>query len=425
MEDEAGQYVYSIAVFQNQQIGEKTLYVNIEPQKGEGDNQPTEDVTSSTEEGSENASDISGTEESTGDQDVELQGTLESNVGEYAYVGSPIVLTATVFQGNGDYQYQFEEEYQLERRVVQEFSESTVYNGVVQEAGNHIYYVTIKDAKGKLLELSCVIDVKERVAKSVDEKERAVFFGDSLTARNDWAAMYPEFEVKNAGVGSNTTKNMLGRVNEIIEWQPDLVFIMGGINDLAQGSDSSQIVANIKEIITQIQSELPSVKIYLQSVLPTDEKLVKNSKVVELNNDLESLGGSTGVQFVNLYPYFYGADQIKTELYDGGVHLSAAGYSVWKNGLDVALNGGELIDSEIDGRLTNSATANEYVMRTMTLTAEVTSGNGGYTYQFEEVYNGNRKVVQETSEKNTYTFTTKEVGIHTYYVTVKDARGRA
>ena len=75
-------------------------------------------------------------------------------MGEYAYVGSPIVLTATVFQGNGDYQYQFEEEYQSERRVVQEFSESTVYNGVVQEAGNHIYYVTIKDAKGKLLELS-------------------------------------------------------------------------------------------------------------------------------------------------------------------------------------------------------------------------------------------------------------------------------
>ena len=126
-----------------------------------------------------------------------------------------------------------------------------------------------------------------------------------------------------------------------------------------------------------------------------------------------------------MYPYFYGADQIKTELYDGGVHLSAAGYSVWKNGLDVALNGGELIDSELSGRLTNSATANEYVMRTMTLTAEVTSGNGGYTYQFEEVYNGNRKVVQETSEKNTYTFTTKEVGIHTYYVTIKDAKGKS
>ena len=423
--DEAGKYVYSLAVFRDgYQIEEKMLYVNIESMKEEDDQQEGE--MSRPGNSNENIFDVPEQEKAPdNDQVIELQGTLESNVGEYAYVGSPIVLTATVFQGNGDYQYQFEEEYQSERRVVQEFSESTVYNGVVQEAGNHIYYVTIKDAKGKLLELSCVIDVKERVAKSVDEKERAVFFGDSLTARNDWAAMYPEFEVKNAGVGSNTTKNMLGRVNEIIEWQPDLVFIMGGINDLAQGSDSSQIVANIKEIITQIQSELPSVKIYLQSVLPTDEKLVKNSKVVELNNDLESLGGSTGVQFVNLYPYFYGADQIKTELYDGGVHLSAAGYSVWKNGLDVALNGGELIDSELSGRLTNSATANEYVMRTMTLTAEVTSGNGGYTYQFEEVYNGNRKVVQETSEKNTYTFTTKEVGIHTYYVTVKDAKGKS
>ena len=121
---------------------------------------------------------------------------------------------------------------------------------------------------------------------------------------------------------------------------------------MAQGSDSSQIVANIKEIITQIQSELPNVKIYLHSVLPTDEKLVKNSKIVELNNGLESLCGSSGTHFVNLYPYFYGTDQIKTELYDGGgVHLSTAGYSVWKNGLDVALNGGELIDSELSGQI--------------------------------------------------------------------------
>ena len=28
-------------------------------------------------------------------------------------------------------------------------------------------------------------------------------------------------------------------------------------------------------------------------------------------------------------------------------------------------------------------------------------------------------------KKNTYTFTTKEVGIHTYYVTIRDAKGKS
>lgn len=61
----------------------------------------------------------------------------------------------------------------------------------------------------------------------------------------------------------------------------------------------------------------------------------------------------------------------------------------------------------------------------MTLTANVTQGNGGYEYRFEEVYGGKTTVVQDYSSKNTYGFMTSGVGSQTYNVKIRDAKGKA
>ena len=339
----SGEYFYAVQILYNgQKIQEKKINLHIEA--------PFEDelIEENSNATSENAGldETSEIDENNEKEVYDLLGELKSNVGNQCSEDSSIVLTAEILQGNGGYQYQFEEEYCSERKIIQEFSGNAVYNGQIGAAGRHVYYVTIKDAAEKVLELSCVIDVKEKEQNINKTVERALFFGDSLTARNDWAAMYPNYEVKNAGVGSNTTYNLLERVDEIVEWQPDLVFIMGGINDLGQGVSSSQIVGNIEKIIATIQSELPNTVIYLQSILPTDESIIENTKVVEVNSRLESLSESTDIYYVNLYSCFYGTDQIKSELYDeSGIHLNRAGYGVWKSALDAVLYGDSTIAS--------------------------------------------------------------------------------
>lgn len=67
---------------------------------------------------------------------------------------------------------------------------------------------------------------------------KIAFLGDSLTwggYGGDFvahiAAMLPEHEIINAGVGGNTVVNLLRRVHDVIAQAPDIIFVMVGGND--------------------------------------------------------------------------------------------------------------------------------------------------------------------------------------------------
>ena len=68
----------------------------------------------------------------------------------------------------------------------------------------------------------------------------------------------------------------------------------------------------------------------------------------------------------------------------------------------------------------SSGTVQEYVSRTITLTAHAEGGDGNYQYKFTENYNGKDEICQDYGENNTYEFTTSGTGKHTYYVDVTD-----
>jgi lysophospholipase L1-like esterase len=82
-----------------------------------------------------------------------------------------------------------------------------------------------------------------------------VCHGDSLTQGADldhqstWPSIVAsrlDIKVINSGVGGDTTGGLLGRFYpEVVEHQPDAVFIMGGTNDLWWDLDPNLIRANI------------------------------------------------------------------------------------------------------------------------------------------------------------------------------------
>ncbi len=65
----------------------------------------------------------------------------------------------------------------------------------------------------------------------------------------------------------------------------------------------------------------------------------------------------------------------------------------------------------------------EYEGRRVTLSVEMEE-KGEYLYQFSETYNGKENIVQEFSTDNQYVFVTEKIGNHTFYVDVKDNKGR-
>jgi lysophospholipase L1-like esterase len=99
------------------------------------------------------------------------------------------------------------------------------------------------------------------------------------------------------------------------------------------------ILANYQKILEQIKAASPKTTVYVQTVLPTNNRFNnfpnhqnKTDKVQALNNGLKALAASHQVHLIDLYPEFLDAEQKLDKKYtNDGLHLLGAGYQHWKN----------------------------------------------------------------------------------------------
>jgi lysophospholipase L1-like esterase len=86
----------------------------------------------------------------------------------------------------------------------------------------------------------------------------AVFMGDSITATRSYPSYFCQATrgavrmLKNAGIGGQTTTQMLSRFNaDVLALSPDFCFIMGGINDIITGQPITTPISNILSMVDQ------------------------------------------------------------------------------------------------------------------------------------------------------------------------------
>ena len=94
-----------------------------------------------------------------------------------------------------------------------------------------------------------------------------VCFGDSLTAghgaepghsypdylQKDLDELHLKYRVVNEGVSGNTTKDGVGRLNEVLALKPDIVVVEFGGNDGLRGIPISQSRANLDRIVGTLE----------------------------------------------------------------------------------------------------------------------------------------------------------------------------
>ncbi len=164
-----------------------------------------------------------------------------------------------------------------------------------------------------------------------------VFVGDSLTFRCPWNELYPELNVKNRGIGSDTINGLLARIDSITATKPKKVFLMVGINDLSDYSNCSieELVENYLKIVNKFKESCPNCRVYVQSCLPVVDNNEFNKKIEEFNNELKDNAQPLNYTFVDLYTDFVKLGETLPEIYRGdGVHLNGAGYEKWKSLID-------------------------------------------------------------------------------------------
>ena len=164
-----------------------------------------------------------------------------------------------------------------------------------------------------------------------------IFLGDSITDIAEWGELFKSSKVKNRGVSGDVSPGVLNRISEVTRHLPAKVFIMIGINDIANNLPDSSIVNNIEAIIQRIRKESPVTRIFVQSILPTNNRFMdfkrhqdKQAHIVAVNNKLKQLAAKNQLVYIDLYSKMLdGESKLDTRYTNDGLHLTAAGYMVW------------------------------------------------------------------------------------------------
>ncbi|MEJ6479994.1 SGNH/GDSL hydrolase family protein [Nostoc punctiforme UO1] len=192
-----------------------------------------------------------------------------------------------------------------------------------------------------------ILKQEAKVAADQRPPHLTILAGDSLSL---WfpPELLPEGKTwLNQGISGETSNGLLNRLKIFDRTQPEVIFVMIGINDLIRGMSDEVILDNQRQIINYLRKTHPTAQIVVQSILPhgaeeatwkgRDKLLaVTNSRIRELNQQLQSISIKKGVKYLDLYPLFTNKQgNLRREFTTDGLHLSPEGYIVWRSALQI------------------------------------------------------------------------------------------
>lgn len=164
-----------------------------------------------------------------------------------------------------------------------------------------------------------------------------VFLGNSITEGGKWKKLTGDSSAVNRGIGGDITFGVLKRLDEIVNARPLKVFLLIGINDIGKDIPDAVIADNIRKIVQRFNRESPATEIYVQTILPVNPAIQnfpqhydKNDHVKNTNTLLRSALKTSKVKIIDTNKLFSdGRGFLKSQLTPDGLHLNAAGYSLW------------------------------------------------------------------------------------------------
>lgn len=171
-----------------------------------------------------------------------------------------------------------------------------------------------------------------------DTKNEIIFLGNSITDIGEWVEIWQNKNVKNRGISTDNTFGVLARLDEVLSSNPAKIFIMIGINDIARKTPDSIIIRNYKKIICRILKESPATKLYVQSILPTNNTFTefkgyqdKDEHIRFVNTALQQYCQLQKINFIDLYSVFLDSTgKLDKQYTNDGVHINGSGYMKWK-----------------------------------------------------------------------------------------------
>lgn len=157
--------------------------------------------------------------------------------------------------------------------------------------------------------------------------KNAVVVGDSITeGLTEYGYLTKANAVHDRGVSIAEANKVL---DTAIGLQPSALFLSFGMNDLEYFNDDAQkFTTEYKKQIAKLQAALPGVKIYINGILPIQQKAIDKKAaygyVNTYNEALRAMCGELNLTFIDntslVSESFYAAD---------GIHMSRNYYPLW------------------------------------------------------------------------------------------------
>lgn len=170
-------------------------------------------------------------------------------------------------------------------------------------------------------------------------KDDIIFIGNSITDGGEWSELFNDLRLKNRGISGDVSAGIIQRMQEIIDRKPAKIFVLIGTNDLARNLTTDSLLKNIFLIASFLQQEIPSTKLYVQSILPVNDVFKrfpghtnKGSIIKHVNAALQKNAKQYNYTYIDLHGSFSNKEgKLKKELTNDGLHLSGKGYLDWKH----------------------------------------------------------------------------------------------
>jgi lysophospholipase L1-like esterase len=176
---------------------------------------------------------------------------------------------------------------------------------------------------------------KSQFEKLPKHQSDIIMLGDSITDEGEWTELLG-LNVKKRGISGDTTQRILHRLNTILESKPMQVFLMIGINDFI--NDNKSVTATLeqyKKILHEFKEKTPSTEVFVQSVLPVNNKLYlyweDNKNILKLNSGLKNLAKEFNYEYIDIFSLLSDSEnQLDPQYTVDGLHLNGQAYLIWK-----------------------------------------------------------------------------------------------
>lgn len=160
-----------------------------------------------------------------------------------------------------------------------------------------------------------------------------VFVGSSSIRMWKLGQSFPEMPVINRGFGGSQVADSVYFADRIIlPYQPQIVVVYAGDNDIAAGKSPAHVFADYQRLVKVIHANLPETQIVFIAIKPSLARWKLCEQMAKANALIEDFNrNSEQLTFVDIAAPMLGEDgkPRKALFREDGLHLSEAGYKLW------------------------------------------------------------------------------------------------